>query len=108
MMYPFKDYFLRTAIGINLLYMLICVVVFLFNMDYYGTSYSAISNTDKPSSNHPISLVVFAAFGIPMYLFLYWRAKRISEWRFWLATLFSFFMFTLIPVWCVVFMLIEI
>lgn len=106
-MYPFKAYFLRTAIGINLLCMLICVVVFLCNMDYYGTTYSAISNTDKPSSNHPISLVVFAAFGIPMYLLLYWQAKNTSEWRFWFAALYSFFMFTGLLIWCVVFMLIE-
>ena len=58
-MYPFNAYFLRTAIGINLLCMLICIVVFLCNMDYYGTTYSAISNTDKPSSNHPVSLVAY-------------------------------------------------
>lgn len=102
-----KAYCLNLAISINLLYILVCVTVYLLNIELYGNVVKPLIDLNNDSNNHPIALAVYALAGVLMYLILHWQKKNIPEWRFWIAYPFALFMFTALPVWVLVDMLIT-
>lgn len=102
-MYPFKAYALKIALGINLFCILTCIILFAFNTDVYYP----ITNHNNITTNHPIVLAAYISIGVIVYLFLYWQANNIAEWRFWIAFIFVFVMFTALPMWVLTNLLLE-
>jgi hypothetical protein len=103
----FKKNVLIGSICINFIVALVCFLIYLFNENKYGSKFYVELDITGNSANHPLSFIPFLFVGILLYILFYWRADKILEWRFWNGYLFSMLMFTLLPLWLIINLIIN-